>query len=142
MRRLISLFLGTAVTLAACSSGGSSAATQSGGATAQPAPARSSRSVLLRTELNDIQQAEMSAYQAIKQFRPNMLMATGGATMGGAYSSGITVFLNGNKQGGLEALNSIRMIEVEKIEHINGSDATMRFGTGYAGGAILITRRK
>lgn len=141
MRRITSMLLGTAVTLAACSSGGSSAATQSG-ATAQPAPARSSRNVLLRTELNDIQQAEMSAYQAIKQFRPNMLTPTGTATMGGAYTSGIQVFLNGNKQGGVDALNSIRMIEVEKIEHLNGSDATMRFGTGYAGGAILVTRRK
>ncbi|HET9455384.1 MAG TPA: hypothetical protein VFO66_13955 [Gemmatimonadaceae bacterium] len=142
MRRLTSLLLGTAVTLAACSSGGSSAATQSGASTTQPAPARSSRNVLLRTELNDIQQAEMSAYQAIKQFRPNMLIPTGTATMGGAYTSGIQVFLNGNKQGGIDALNSIRMIEVEKIEHLNGSDATMRFGTGYAGGAILVTRRR
>lgn len=141
MRRLTSLVLGTAVTLAACSSGGSSAATQSS-ATAQPAPARSSRNVLLRTELNEIQQAEMSAYQAIKQFRPNMLLPPSTTTMGGAYPSGITVFLNGNKQGGVDALNSIRMIEVEKIEHLNGSDATMRFGTGYSGGAILVTRRK
>ena len=142
MRRLTFLLLGTAVTLGGCSSGGSSSTTQSGTSSAQPAPARSSRNILLRTELNDIQQAEMSAYQAIKQFRPNMFMATGGATLGGAYSSGITVFLNGNKQGGLDALNSIRMIEVEKIEHINGSEATQRFGTGYAGGAILVTRRK
>lgn len=34
------------------------------------------------------------------------------------------------------------MIEVEKIEHLNASEATQRFGTGYAGGAILITRRR
>lgn len=48
----------------------------------------------------------------------------------------------GNTQGGVEALHSIRMIEVEKIEPLNGSEATQRFGTRYAGGAILVTRRK
>lgn len=137
-----------AAALAACASGGST--TQAGPSAARPAPsnasapapARSSRTVMLRTELTEVQQAEMDALTAIRQYRPNMLTGTNASTMGGASGSGITVFLNGNKQGGLEALRSIRMIEVEKIEYINGSEATQRFGTGYAGGAILVTRRK
>lgn len=140
MRRTGLLFL--SVALAACSSGASAPAAQAGDTAPKPAPARSSRNVLLRTELNDVQQAEMNAFQAIRQFRPNMLTGTNAASMGGAYGPGITVFLNGNKQGGLEALSNIRMIEVEKIEYINGSEATQRFGTGYAGGALLVTRRK
>ena len=145
--RSLTFVLG-AVAVAACSSGG--AATQSGATAAQPAasnasapaPARSSRNVLLRTELNEIQQAEMDAFTAIRQFRPNMLTGTNASTMGGGYGAGMTVFLNGAKQGGVEALRNIRMIEVEKIEYINGSEATQRYGTGYAGGAILVTRRK
>lgn len=142
MRRLTYLILGASVALAACSSGGSSATTQSGEAAPQPAPTRRSRNILLPSELTEVQRAEMNAMQAIRQFRPNMLTPTGAATLGGAGSFGISVFLNGNKQGGVEALEGIRMIEVEKIEYISGSDATQRFGTGYSGGAILVTRRK
>ena len=141
MRRVAPLLLGVAVALAACSSGGSAPA-QAGEAAPSPAPTRSSRNVLLRTELNEVQQAEMDAFTAIRQFRPNMLTGTNASTMGGGYGAAMTVFLNGNKQGGVEALRNIRMIEVEKIEYINGAEATQRFGTGYAGGAIMVTRRK
>ena len=155
--RSLTWVLTSAVALAACSSGGT--ASQAGETAARPAAslpaaAKSSRTVLLRTELTDVQQAEMDAYTAIRQLRPNMLTAPGGSSLGApsatcprcAYEGGggqaLTVFLNGNKQGGVEALRNIRMIEVEKIEHINGSEATQRFGTGYSGGAILVTRRK
>lgn len=147
MRRPTLTTLGASIALVACSSSGTGTATQSATAArpaaAQSAPARSSRTVLLRTELSEVQQAEMDAYQAIRQFRPNMLLGTPAASMGaGGQGFGLTVFLNGNKQGGIDALQSIRMIEVEKIEYLNGSDATQKFGTGYGGGVIMVTRRK
>jgi hypothetical protein len=129
-----------ALLVAGCASG-SGSATQTGETAPQRAPVRRDRNVLLRTELSEVQQVEMTVYQAIRQFRPNMLMGTPASTMTGT-APALSVYVDDTRQGGVEALSQIRMTEVERIEYMNGSEATTRFGTGHSGGAIVIRRRR
>jgi hypothetical protein len=133
--------LPVAVLLVAGCASGSGSATQTGETAAQRAPVRRDRNVLLRTELSEVQQVEMTVYQAIRQFRPNMLMGTPASTMTGT-APALSVYVDDTRQGGVEALSQIRMTEVERIEYMNGSEATTRFGTGHSGGAIVIRRRR
>ena len=49
--------------------------------------------------------------------------------------------LNGSLYGDLRDLRRLNTVEVTSIEYMSASDATTRFGTGYAGGAIVVSTR-
>jgi len=44
--------------------------------------------------------------------------------------------------GQVENLVNVNAISVMEIRYISATDATTRFGTGYVGGAILVTTKK
>ena len=86
-----------------------------------------------------------TAYDIVHALRPTMLTSRGAT--GGPRSrlpvwesnAGIKVYLDGLRYGGVESLASIPASTVREIRWLSAMDATTRFGTGNAAGAIVVT---
>lgn len=125
-RRLAGLWgfagAGLLIALAACASGGSAAAP------------RSDANWLTREELRPY--PVYNALNAIRRLRPRWLQARGVSA-----AMDPIPFLDGARLDNLEALRRVLIDDVETIEYVTPSDATMRYGTGFPGGAIEVTSR-
>lgn len=101
----------------------------SGGSSSTP---RGSSTRIIESELQSMQQ--LSVYDAIGRLRPDWLRGRGGALP--------AVMMDGNRQGGgMDVLRSLRVVDVQELRFMNASDATTRYGTGFQGGAILVTTK-
>lgn len=95
-------------------------------------PAGSSMTRIVRAELSEL--PEMNALQAIERLRPRWLQSRAGDV--------VQLYVDGSRRGNVADLQSIRVIEIEQMEYMSASDATTRYGTGHAGGAILVSSRR
>ena len=117
--------LALTVGLAGCSSGGASS-NESGAR-------RGSSTRLTQAELEPV--AQLNLQETIRQLRPNWLRARAGQEP--------AVIIDGSPaMGGLNVLRSYQTADIQMLEYMSSSDATNRFGTGYQGGAILVTTRR
>lgn len=108
-----------ALLLGGCASAGG------GEAGVRPGP----RDRILTEELANLQQ--LSALEVVQRLRPTWLRIRSGSLP--------EVVLDGTPiEGGARALQNIRVGEIRELQYLNPSDATMRFGTGYLAGAILV----
>ena len=122
-RSLFAATLALSLGLAGCAAG-------AGSGTDGP---RRSANRITRVELEEVSQ--LDAYQAVQRLRPNWLRPRGGQTA--------QVIVDGSRQPGrLDVLRQYRAAQVEEMRFMSSSDATTRYGTGYDGGAILITSRR
>ena len=87
------------------------------------------------------------ALEAIRQLRPRWLRGRGpsisidGSTGQLTAERGrVRAYVDGIARD-LELLDMLETEDVASMRFLNASDATMRFGIGHAGGAILITTR-
>lgn len=123
-RRLCVAALALALGLTGCASGG-------GGGS--DGPRRGGANRIIADELVDIQQ--LDALQAIQRLRGQWLRTRGGNPP--------QVLLDGIRQpGGIDSLSSFRIADIQEMRFLNSTDATNRFGTGFDGGAILITTKR
>ena len=112
---------------AACASSAGSA-----GSGTQPGGHRASNRIDA-TELAPL--SELDVYQAIGRLRPAWLRTSPQGALP-------VIVLDGSPQtAGLDFLRAFRTADVTTLEYMNASDATTRFGTGYTGGAILVTTK-
>jgi len=112
---LLALFLG--VTACASSSGSADGP-------------RRDPNVITQDELADLQQ--LDALQVVQRLRPRWLRIRAGAVP--------ETVVNGSRiEGQAEALRNYRVGEIRELRYLSPSDATLRFGTGYPAGAILVT---
>lgn len=125
----IALRLGAVLVLAACASTGGSRTSSSGGSNGAVIS-----SELLRTE------GGKSLHDVIRQHRPQWLTRRGMTSINN--EGGIVVYVDGNRMGGLEVLRNIAAETVESARHLSAGEATTRFGTGHAHGAIVIVTRR
>lgn len=126
------------VGLTACASGGGGA----GGAVKTAAAPRGSENVITR---NEIVGAHVSdAYEAVQKLRPQWFRSKGVMSLQSPDPAQTqpAVFLDGQNYGTLDDLRNIQAIDIQSMTLISATDATMRFGTGYPGGAILIATVK
>ncbi len=129
MRALrVLLLVATVLPFVACASSGGS-----------EGPSRR-RNQITREEIAQIQVT--SAYEAIQQLRPEFFRSRGVRSMASGDASVAAVYVDGVRQGGLEALRNIPKETVEDIRYLSATDATTQFGTGHAGGAILVRTRR
>jgi hypothetical protein len=119
-----SVFAGTA-----CGSASQSAETE------ETAP-RSSRNELVAADIMATNTG--SVYDAIRRLRPAWLRAR--TAVGGAAIPPV-VYVDGVRSGDFSYLQSIGIEEVERVRFVNARDATTRWGTGHAGGAIEVMRK-
>lgn len=104
------------------------------GGRSQPgaAPPRTDRETLTAEELS--QRSFYSAYDAVDALRPLWLSRPG-------LGSEVQVYVDENRMGGVAALRSVRILSVAFIKHMDGIQATARYGRGHDAGAILVTTR-
>ena len=48
------------------------------------------------------------------------------------------MYVSGIRRGEPRTLQNVSLDQVQRVEFIDARDATTRFGTGHAGGAILV----
>ncbi len=111
---------------AACASSGGSGSGEGGG--------RRNPNLITMEELAD--HSALMAYDVIRRLRPRWLQARGGS------ANQPQLFVDGARMGMAEAgLRSMPVSDIQELQFLNASDATMRFGTNFPGGAILVTSR-
>ena len=127
-KRFLIAMLALSVGLVGCASGGG------GGGGAESGARRGSSNRIVADELAGV--SELDLYSAVQRLRPAWLRA-------GTRGQLPSVILDGTPQSaGAEALRSFRATDVTSLELMSASDATTRYGTGYTGGAIIISTRR
>jgi hypothetical protein len=132
---LVALAAGAAAGCASSPASGGAGATQQ--STARP---HGSRDRITQDELANLD--VQNALQAVQRLRPQFLQTRGGATQ--SINSGpvdIVVYVDQTKMGGPSVLSQIPISDVKEIQYLNAADATQRYGTGHAAGAIIVTRK-
>jgi hypothetical protein len=140
MRRTFLLAL--SVMISACASGGTGT-----GSPQDPQPARRDQNVITAEELAT--DPASNVYDAIRHLRPAMLTSRGAGvnmsltpTANASETGQISIYLDGAKLGGgTSTLGAIPVSGIKEIRYLNGTDATQRYGTGNASGAIVISSR-
>lgn len=87
--------------------------------------------VLTQEHLADY--SNQTAYQAIQRLKPTWLRRRGGIP---------EVIVDGVHRGGTSVLQQISVLEVEQILYRDPGEATMRYGTGFPYGAIVVETRR
>lgn len=79
-----------------------------------------------------------TAFDIVRQLRPEFLRSRGTMSMRQADSEFAVVYMNGMRMGGPDQLHQIRATDVQAIRYISAADATTRWGTGHTGGVIEV----
>lgn len=82
-----------------------------------------------------------NAFEVIQRLRPTWLRGRGRMSIQNPSAHTPVIYLDNVRYGGLESLRLIPSDAIQDMRFINASDATTRYGTGHAGGAILIRSR-
>lgn len=94
---------------------------------------RRSRNLITADELSGL--SVSTAYEAVRRLRPAWLQARGRSPLP-------VVYRNNSRWGGdPSSLQGIRVGSVSEMRFLSASDATTRYGTGFAGGVILVVTR-
>ena len=83
-----------------------------------------------------------NALQAVQRLRPSFLQNRGGASS--SITQGpqdVVVYVDQTRMGGPNSLAQIPISDVKEIQHLSGTDATQRYGTGHGSGVILVIRK-
>jgi hypothetical protein len=127
-RRALSLVAVACALVASCSSPGAK-------------PGRPAiRNVILADEIARV--GATNALEAIQRLQPRMLAKQRGpSSINFENQNQIVVYLDGSRFGGIETLSLIQAMPIIEIRYLSASEATIRYGTGNSGGAIVITTR-
>ena len=87
------------------------------------------------TEADLAEMINFTCYDAVRRLRPMWLQSR-------AARAAPIVVIDGTPQGQVELLRSFRAIDFSEIRHLEGPEATMRYGTGFAGGALVLTSKR
>ena len=121
--------LGVALMLSACASGANTGD--------RPATSRTDRNVLTLEDLT--RTGPQDVYTALQSLRPQWLTKRGSGSI--LQQETIKVYLDGNLMGGPEYLRQITTHSIRSIRHLDGIEATQRFGLDHGQGAILVFTR-
>lgn len=82
-----------------------------------------------------------TAFEVVQSLRPAWLRERA-RSVTNPQGAQVAVYLDGVRMGGISALRQVRVHNIATMEFMTPSDATTRYGTGHAGGAILIRTRR
>ncbi len=123
----LALALALALALGACATGAGPG---------QPGTPRPNPDVITAEEIADAH--VQNALEAVRKLRPRFLLTQGGTTS----AHDVQVMVDEVPRGTASALGSVNAADVAEIRYLDASEATMRYGTGYSGGLILVTTRR
>jgi len=87
----------------------------------------------------DIQsRIHLDTYEIVRQLRPTWVRTRGRPSFGDPDAGSPVVYLDQTFYGPVASLNQIDPRAIQRIEFMNASDATTRFGTGHMGGIIMV----
>lgn len=98
----------------------------------------SNRSVLTTEEI--AKAGSQDAYTAVRTLRPHWLSSRGASSFGQAPT--VKVYLDGSLLGGPENLRQITVNSISSMRHMDGLEATQRYGLDHGQGAILVFTRE
>ena len=124
-RLRVVLVIACAVLLVDCASSGSRGAASGG-----------SFDVLTAEQIQET--SANNLWDAIRTLRPRWLRTRGRTSIIGQGPDEPVVYVSGTRYGSLSALRQMNVNQVRRVEFVDPLDATTRFGTGHAGGAILV----
>lgn len=81
-----------------------------------------------------------NAMEVVSLMRPRWLRARPARTINDP-TPVVGVVIDGRPRGSLDDLAQIRRENIERISFMSASDATIRYGTGFTGGAVVVTTR-
>ena len=126
--------------VAACASGGSSA-TMASPTDATDRPARRNPNVLLPGDFQGLESLNLG--DAIQRLRPDWIRRSAARQPGRVAGSGsadpLAIWVDANRAGGVEVLNSLAVQGVASVRYYSGPEAQARFGNGNSSGAIHVT---
>lgn len=99
--------------------------------------------LIVRAEIDKIANEATNAFDVVQRLRPQFLRTRGSTSLGGTGRTTpyARVVVDGVPRGELDVLRQIPVMSIEEIQYLSGSDASIRFGTGYDGGAIVVRTR-
>lgn len=98
---------------------------------------RRDRSKITAEEMADRTEADLLSY--LQGARPQWLRVRGKGSIN--MSEQVWVYRDGVKIGGVGALRQIRLNEIREIQHMDGPQATQRYGLDHGAGAIFVLTR-
>ena len=112
-----------------------------GGCATQQGNAASYRSDVLSAE-EIMETSANDAFDAVRLLRSRWLRARAAPSIASPGSEYAKIYVdNIPRSGGLDDLRSIPVGDIREIRYMNPSNATTRFGTGHAGGVIMVITR-
>ncbi len=97
------------------------------------------RDLITRQEFQESSHKNSDLYQAIRSIRPHFLTAPRGVrSLGAAPPTPIVVYLDGTRQGEIDALKLILADRVEEVRYLEPAKAQDEFGASHSGGALLV----
>lgn len=115
---------------------------------------RRDRDLITRDELVQSSQKNADLYQAVRSLRSHFVQGSrgprslglnppprGGQGEGSAQDREAVktiLYINGVRSGDIEMMRNINTINVEEVRYLNPNSASMQYGTGHEGGAVLV----
>ena len=101
----------------------------------------STRNVIGFEEIETRRTAGWTAWDLISSLRPNFLNSRGPTSLQRGVTTYPVVYLDGSRYGDIQTLKTISADSIRMVEYLSAGDATTRFGTDNASGAILLVTR-
>jgi hypothetical protein len=98
--------------------------------------AGSSRNSITRSQIDLL--PDGTAFTVVEQLRPHWLTARTQATPWNPEPAYAMVFMDHLRWGSIYTLDRISTTQIDRIEYLNATDATIRYGLGYLGGIIRV----
>jgi hypothetical protein len=128
VRAVLTLVLGVSlITVPGCA--GSGPGSGSGG----------SQGPITRADLGDVSMG--NAYEVVQRLRPVWLRPRGRISIQSSTAQNPVVYVDNIRLGDPNSLRQVSADAIEEIHYMGGSEATTRYGTGHAGGVILVRTR-
>jgi hypothetical protein len=95
---------------------------------------------ITRAELEDHSMLR-DAYEVVQRLRPSWLRSRGRSSIQSSTAHLAVVYVDNIRMGGPSSLRVVSVDAIEEIRYLGASEATTRYGTGHAGGVILVLTR-
>jgi len=95
--------------------------------------------VISRQEIKELGNTG-NAYTLIQHYEPQWLETRGQGSIN--KQNEVAVYIDEGRQVGISTLRQVSVTDVEKIEFLPPSEATMEFGSGHGNGAIMVSLRE
>lgn len=109
--------------------------------TGSRAPEGGQGDVVSSAQIRELQPQYDDMYSLLQNVKPNWLRTRGGVSLQDSRADEPVVFMDGNRYGELRSLENVSPRTVGEVEYLSAGEATLYYGSGYAGGIIMIRSR-